>query len=220
MTAMQIITPDIVAELCGLSLGVILAGGVIGLFLWALGWWSHRFWIVLVTTVSAGVYGLQEAAALHSHPLAAALLLSLAAGILALHLVRLVAFTAGGFCGALLAHALAPGLEQPLAVFVICGLTSLALFRWFLMGMTSLLGATILVYAGLAFLNQRGALDAPTWSDQGATLLNWICGLMAVLGFAFQFLFDRRGRSRADDDVEEDGGGVLLGLGRFYRRAG
>jgi hypothetical protein len=216
---MHLVTPEIMTELCGLSLAVLVCAAAVGFALWLLGWWSHRFWIVITTTVLAGIYGLQEAATLRTNPLVAALLLSIAGGILALHLVRLVAFTTGGFCGLILVQALLPSFEQPLAVFVVSGLVSLVLFRWFLMALTSLLGATLVCYAGLALLNQRGALDAVAWSDQGATLLNWICGLMALMGFAFQYLFERRGRHRADDE-EGDDAGVLFSFSRFYRRAG
>jgi hypothetical protein len=217
---MHLVTPEIMVELCGLSLAVLVCAAGLGLALWLLGWWSHRFWIVITTTVAAGIYGLQEAATLRSNPLVvvAALLLSVAAGILALHLVRLVAFVIGGFCGLILVQTLLPGFEQPLAVFVVSGLVSLVLFRWFLMALTSLLGATLVCYAGLAILNQRGALDAVAWSDQGATLLNWICGLMAVMGFAFQYLFERRGR--AVDDEDGDDAGMLFSFSRLYRRAG
>src|SRR5262245_24456901 len=58
---MTIIATDILGDLCGLSLGLIVAIIPIGLLLWLLGWWSHRFWIVLATTVLAGVFGLLEA---------------------------------------------------------------------------------------------------------------------------------------------------------------
>jgi hypothetical protein len=216
--AMEWVTPDIVAEFCGLSLGVILTGSGLGLVLWLLGWWSHRFWIVLATTVLAGVYGLQEAAALQTHPLIAGTLLAIAAGVLALHLVRLAAFIVGGVAALILVQSALPTLEQPLPVFIVAGLASLCLFRWFLMGLTSLLGATLLCYCGLALLNHRGVFDAVAWMEQGTPMINWVCGLMALMGFAFQFLFDRRGRRAHDDDGEEPA--TLFSFTRFYRRAG
>src|SRR5687767_5312172 len=96
---MQVVTPDLVADLCQLSLGMLLAAGSMGVVLWLFGWRSHRFWVVLLTTVIAGVYGLQEATLLKAPPLVAALLLAVAAGVLALALVRLLAFGAGGLTG-------------------------------------------------------------------------------------------------------------------------
>ena len=47
---MTIIATDILGDLCGLSLGLLIAIIPVGLLLWLLGWWSHRFWIVLTTT--------------------------------------------------------------------------------------------------------------------------------------------------------------------------
>ena len=218
---MHTVAPDLVADLCGLSLGVLVAGVGLGGFLWLLGWKSHRFWVVLLTTVAAGIYGLQEAAAFKTPPLVAALLLAVAAGVLALALVRLLAFVLGGLTGLILLQAAAPNLDQPLVVFVLSGLVSLLLFRWFLMALTSVTGAVVLCYAGLALLHHQGALDAIAWSEQGpTTLFNWVWGLLALMGFFFQFLLDRRGARRQEDDAEEEGEGILFRIGRFYRRAG
>src|SRR4051812_14071990 len=58
---MHIIATDILGDVCGLSLGLIMLVIPVGLVLWLLGWWSHRFWIVLATTVIAGIVGLNEA---------------------------------------------------------------------------------------------------------------------------------------------------------------
>ncbi len=200
---MYLIASDILAELCGLSPGLIGVMAGVGVTLWLLGWWSHRFWIVLSATVLAGVFGLYEAASRQAQPLVTSLLLALAAGLLALALIRLFAFIGCGLAGFLLAETLAPQLEQPMIVFLVCGLLGVLLFRWCVMGLTSLAGSALLLYAGLAFLNQRGKLDAVAWSDQGAVLLNWICGLMTVMGFAFQSLLERR-RKRRQEEEEPD----------------
>ena len=216
---MNVVTADLVADLCGLSLGVLLAGGGIGLVLWLCGWKSHRFWVVLLTTVTAGVYGLQEAAAFRTPPLVAAILLAVAAGVLALALVRLLAFWAGGVSGLLILQAAAPTLDQPLVVFVVSGLVSLLLFRWFLMALTSFAGSVLVCCAGVALLNMHGGLDAVAWTEQGTGLLNWICGLMAVMGFLVQFLVDRRASRRVVEE-ESDDEGMFFRFTRFYRRAG
>ncbi len=216
---MHVVTPDLVAELCGLSLGLLLAAAGVGFALWLFGWKTHRFWVVLLTTVAAGVYGLQEGNTFKTPPLVAALLLAIAAGVLALALVRLLAFWAGGVSGLLLLQAAAPSLDQPLVVFIVSGLVSLLLFRWFLMALTSFAGAALMCYAGLALLNWQGALDAVAWTEQSGGLLNWICVLTALMGFLFQFLLHRRAtRLLADDEVEDEG--MLYRFSRFYRRAG
>src|ERR1051325_11358050 len=150
---MQAVAPDLVADLCGLSLGPILVGGVVGVALWLFGWRSHRVWIALAATVAAGVYGLQQAEAFKTPPLVAAILLAVTAGVLALALVRLFAFAVGGTVGVIIVQAASPTLDLPLVVFLVSGLVSLVLYRWFLMAVTSFGGSVLLCYSGLAFLH-------------------------------------------------------------------
>src|SRR5436853_292805 len=99
---MVLIATDILADLCGLSLGLLIALVPVGLLLWLFGWWSNRFWIVLATTVCAGVFGLLEATTWQAQPIVVAVLLAIAAGILALALMRLITFAAGGLAGVFL----------------------------------------------------------------------------------------------------------------------
>ena len=127
---MQLVAPDILSDACGLSLGLVITALVVGLALWLFGWSWHRFWIVLITTVLAGVYGLYDAEVFRSQPLLAAVLLALAGGLLALALVRLLAFFAGGMAGLLISQAVFPSLDQPIC-FLLFGLASLYLFRGF-----------------------------------------------------------------------------------------
>src|SRR5262249_33906293 len=95
-SVMSILDPEILQELSGLSVGLCVSGAVIGLLLWLTGWWLHRFWIVLATTALAGILGLVSGSVHGVQALIAAVLLAVAAGILALALIRLVAFAAGG----------------------------------------------------------------------------------------------------------------------------
>src|ERR1700730_18487326 len=80
---MQLVAPDILSDACGLSVGLIIVGIILGLALWLFGWSCHRFWIVLITTVLAGIYGLYDAAVFRAQPLVAAVLLALIGGLLA-----------------------------------------------------------------------------------------------------------------------------------------
>jgi hypothetical protein len=188
---MHLVPSDILGDACGLSLGLILVTVPIGLVLWLLGWWSHRFWVVLFATVLAGVYGLQSAQGLQASGLAGAVLMALSAGVLALALVRLVAFAAGGLAGLLLVQAAYPTLNQPLIVFLIAGLICLFLFRPCMMALTSLAGALTLTCAALMLLNYYTLLDAPAWSEHSSGLLNGIAGVLTLVGFLVQFLLDR-----------------------------
>jgi hypothetical protein len=222
---MQLVAPDVLADACGLSAALCITGVVLGLALWLLGWWCHRFWIVLFTTVLAGIYGLYEAAAFKAQPIVAAVLLAIAAGLLALALVRLLAFIAGGLGGLLLVTSFAPNFEQPLLCFVVSGLLSLLLFRLALMALTSLAGSIVMAYSILCLLNNYGVVEAVGYAERSSTLLNSLVGLGAFLGFAVQFLMHRR-RRRYEEHEESDswdfllGRGVRWGFGRSYRKAG
>jgi MFS family permease len=200
---MSVVSTDILGDLCGLSLGLIIAILPIGLLLWLFGWWSHRFWIVLTTTVLAGVFGLLEATSWGVQPILVAVLLAIAAGVMALALVRVIAFAAGGLASIYLVQFLFPSLGQHAIVFLVGGLLSLLLFRWYFMALTSFLGSLLVAYGTLAFMHYHEMFDALGWATDSATLLSILCGAAALIGFVFQLMFDRwRERRRREDDEE------------------
>jgi hypothetical protein len=192
---MQFIAPDILTEAVGLSPLLSGLGLVTGLLLWLFGWRLHRFWIVLLATVMAGVYGLLRASDYHSQPLLSGILLAIASGLLALALVRVVAFVAGGVAAVLLVQAVAPSWEEPLICFLVGGLLGLILFRVWTMALTSLAGSVLLGYSGLCLAERMGKLKAAPWADRQTLLLNWLCGAMTLVGLVGQ-LFLERARSR------------------------
>ena len=200
--AMQLVAPDLLTHLCGLSPGVVGAAAVVGAALWLLGWWGHRFWVVLIATVSAGVYGLFEAPVLKAQPLVASLLLALAAGLLALALIRVFAFVAGGFLGLSLMQTFAPAIDQPLIAFLVSGLLGLLLFRWCVTAVMSFLGSMLLVHAGLIFIHQRGTLDAPGYAETSGGILTGGVALLTLVGFALQLWQERRRRRQEPDEVK------------------
>lgn len=210
---MVLIATDILSDLCGLSLGLLIALIPVGLLLWLFGWWGHRFWIVLATTVLAGLFGLLEATAWRVQPIVVAVLLAIAAGVLALALVRVVTFAAGGFGGAFLVHLVFPSWEQHVICFLVSGLLCLLLFRWFFMALTSFMGTIFLAYGTLALLHFHDVIDAIAWSDDNAGLLSILCGASAFAGLAFQFYIDRRGAQNKDDSDEDEGPSILARIG-------
>lgn len=203
---LTIVATDILADLCGLSLGLLIALIPIGVMLSLFGWWSHRFWIVLATTVMAGVIGLLEASTWQAQPIVAAMLLAVAAGVLALSLIRLITFTAGGMVGLLLVQHFFPTWQQHVVCFLISGLLCLLLFRWFFMAFTSFLGATVLAYGTLALMHYHEMLDAVAWSGDNGTFLSVLCGVGTLIGFVFQIYAERRRarRLREEEDDDED----------------
>jgi MFS family permease len=189
---MQLLAPDLLADVRELSVAVTAAGLGLGLLLWLLGWWGHRFWIVLGATVAGGVAGLTSSPDYGAQPLVAGLLAAVAAGVLALALVRVLAFAAGGLAASVLIHAFAPSWDQPLLTLLVGGLAGVFFFRLGMMALTSTAGTLLVLYCALSLLDRLGTLNAVPWADANAVLLNWLCGSGAILGVLAQFLLERR----------------------------
>jgi hypothetical protein len=195
---MQLVAPDILADARGLSPALCVVGLVVGAALWSSGWWSHRFWVVLITTVVGGICGLYEGPTLRAQPMVAAILLAIAGGVLALTLVRLVAFAAGGLTLLVAANSLGPSGEAALTLFLAGGLFGLILLRLWIMVLTSLGGSLLMGYSGLCLLDSLGQLNAATWAGRNTGLLNGVAGAVALLGLLLQLFLNRqRGEGKA-----------------------
>ena len=193
---MQWIAPDILETIVGgmhdgLSTVTCAVGLVLGLLLWLFGWWGHRFWIVLFTTVAAGIFGLSSGKASGVTPIVAGLLLAVSAGMMALALARVIAFVAGCAAVCLVLQWLVPSWDNRLLCFLGGGLTGLLLFRVWMMALTSLTGTLMMAYFGLGLLDRLGKMDALIWTEPRANLLNWSCAGVALLGLLVQFLLER-----------------------------
>jgi hypothetical protein len=208
---MNLVAPDILAEARGLpplAPGTALA---VGFLLWLWGARGHRFWIALGITLTAGLVGLFQGPSYGMQPLVAGLLLAVAAGALALSLVRVLLFMAGGFAALALMHALAPGWNEPVVSFLAGGLAGILLYRFWITTLTSLVGTLLMAYGGLVLLDGSRSFDAVGWSTKNGALLNWACGATAVMGILIQFLLERRRRRKArahaepppEEEVEE-----------------
>jgi hypothetical protein len=199
---MSILLPEILVEARGLSPAVLIAGLAIGLVLWLGGWWSYRFWAVLGTTVIAGVFGLYEAPLLHMQPLLASVLLAIAAGLLALSLMRLAAFAAGGCTCLVLVHMLFPSVHAPMICFLAGGILAILLFRLWMILLTSAAGTLLIFHCGLGLFGLLGNVDPGVWARSQETGLTWACGLIALLGWVIQFFLTRR---RPASSLQEEG---------------
>jgi hypothetical protein len=211
---MQVVTTDLLTDMCGLSplLNAVIAAA--GLVLCLFGWWSHRFWIVLAATVAAGVLGLSQAAALRTPALPVAVLMSLAAGVLALSLIRVAVFLAAGLSFVLICQQCLPTLNQPVIVFLTGGLVCHVLFRLCLTTLTSLAGAVLLLYPGLALVHKYAGVDVLGLSERTPGMFNWGCLLLAGAGFTFQVYCHRRALRRQEGEEESKPG--LLRLPRVF----
>jgi hypothetical protein len=196
---MQLVAPNILEEARGLS--PVLNGGAlaVGLFLWLYGARGHRFWIALAMTAAAGLVGLYQGPAYNVQPLVAGLLLALAAGALALSLVRILLFIAGGFTALAALESAAPGWGEPIVTFLVGGLGGIFLYRFWITTLTSLCGTLLIAYSSLCLLDRFRVMDAPGWSGRNGPLLNWACAAGTVLGVVLQFLLERRRKRLAKE---------------------
>lgn len=199
---MYAVAPDLIADVRELSIPVSATGVLLGFALWLFGWRGHRFWIVLSATLLGGITGLTNSPAYGIQPLVAGLLAAVAAGILALALVRVLAFAAGGATALLAAKVILPGWEQPLVTALVGGLLGVALFRYWTMLVTSAVGTLLTLYGSLALLDRLRTLNSVSFASDNVVLLNWTWASVSLLGLLAQFLLERR-RLQKDRKAEE-----------------
>ncbi|MFN4260525.1 MAG: hypothetical protein ACK4RK_14620 [Gemmataceae bacterium] len=205
---MVVFAPDILAAVRGLSVTVSGGGLAVGLLLWLFGWWGHRFWIVLAATAGAGLFGLFADWGHGIQPLAAALLIALAAGVLALPLAQLLVFVASGLSAFWVVQAVEPRWQAPLLIFLAGGLVGMLLFRLWIMFLTSVAGTVLMGYSGLVLADKLGKIDALTLVEQSAALLHYGAAGLVLVGVMAQYLLHRwRQRfqaSRPNTEEEEE----------------
>lgn len=207
---MQFLASDILGEARLLSPFISGAGLALGFLLWCLGGRTHRFWLAMSVTMTAGLFGLTMGKQYGVQPLVAGLLLAVSAGVLALSLVRILLFVAGGFVALGLAHLLAPGWDEPIAVFLVGGLVGVLLYRLWIVTFSSLIGTLLMVYSGLALSDRLQMVNSVAWAEKYGPLLNWGCVAVMVMGMLVQFLLERRRRQMAQGAVEPDGEALAL----------
>lgn len=189
---MQLVAPDILEEARLLSPLLSGAGLVIGFLLWSLGGRTHRFWLAMSVTLTAGLLGLALGKDYGMQPLVAGLLLAVSAGALALSLVRILLFAAGGLAALGLVHGVAPSWDEPIAVFLVGGLVGVVLYRFWIIAFSSLIGGLLQVYSALALLDRLHMVDSVDGARKNGPLLNWGCAALIVTGILVQFLLARR----------------------------
>jgi hypothetical protein len=186
---MNLIAPDLYAEVSRLSAGACGIGLAVGLLLWLTGWWQHQFWTVACLTAAAGLLGLQQGRSAGVQPLVAGLLAALAAGLIAMELAKVLAYAGGGLAAAALARAFVPTVE-PLLAFLAGGLLGVVLFRLWMLTLTSFVGTVLIVYCGLSLGSQFRFLDGATLVQQKGLMLSGVVGGGTLLGLLVQGRFD------------------------------
>lgn len=189
---MHLVVPDILKEARELPLFLLLTGLAVGLFLWLFGGRKHQFWLALVLTLAAGLCGLRYGQSYGMQPLVAGLLLAVSAGALALSLVRILLFVAGGGLAVFLLHSTFPDWDETAACFLAGGLFSILLYRIWVVVLSSLVGTLLLAYSGLCLLARFSKINTVAWAENNGPLLDWSLATLTVLGLLTQLLLERR----------------------------
>jgi hypothetical protein len=190
---MQLIAADIIDEAHGLSIPFAAAGVALALLLFVMGWRWHRFWVVLATTVGAGLIGLSQHQAIGPRMLAAGLLLAVAAGMMAIDLSRLLAFIVAGFAAWLIVQKVLPTFQEPLICFLVGGILGVLLYRLQLMLLTSFAGTVLFGYCAILMTEKlsEGRFEAADWARANALGLNIAVVVVSLLGVAAQGQYER-----------------------------
>jgi hypothetical protein len=201
---MQLVAPDILEEARLLSPLLSSIGLVIGLLLWLLGGKTHRFWLAMSVTLTAGMLGLTLGKDYGMQPLVAGLLMAVSAGALALSLVRILLFGAGGLAALGIMHSVASGWDEPIAVFLVGGLVGVFLYRFWIITFSSLIGSLLVVYSSLALLDRLHMVDSVALTSKNGPLLNWGCAALVALGILVQFLVARHHQKKSEAKAEPE----------------
>jgi MFS family permease len=202
---MQLVAPDILDAAVGLSPALTVTGLLVGAMLWFIGGLTHRFWVVLGSTLIAGVVGLFVGKRFDMQPLVAGLLLAVSVGALALALFRVLLFLASGSAVLWLAGAVAPSWDEPIACFLAGGLLGIALYNVCVIALSSFGGTLLMSYSGLVLASTFGKVDAVSVAVKHAPLLNWGVGTATVMGILVQFLIlRRRGKKPKEAEHQEE----------------
>lgn len=185
---MNLIAADVLTEAKGLSLPFSMIGAAIGILLWLFGWRWHRFWVVFITTSLAGLSGLSGHTTVGPRMLAAGILLAVSAGMLAMELSRLFAFSAAGSTMWMISQQVLPTFQEPLIVFLIGGLAGLLLYRLQIRLLTSFVGTLIAFHSILLLIEGATSqqFEPGPWAAENSLGLDISVVFLSLFGIAVQ----------------------------------
>ncbi len=201
---MTLISPDVIAELAGLSLG---AGGflmLVGFLLWGFGWRWHRFWMVFGFTAAAGIVGMASGRAAGGPILVMGLLLAFAGGVLAIELAKVFAFVAGGIGFWFAVQTVFPQGQELWAVFLAGGLFGVLLYRLWTMILLSYLGVVLSWHAAFALAHSSGNYDAVKWVTENSFAVNGAVVVATILGVLMQVVTTEKPAAEKKDEKPKD----------------
>lgn len=203
MPAMHLLSPAVLADAKGLSIGAAAFFLFVGTLLWGFGWRWHRFWVVFAVTLTAGVVGIGAGRSAGTQVLVVGVLLSIAIGMLALEVAKIIAFVSAGTAAWVAAQAVMPQAQELWAMFLCGGLVGIVLYRLWTMLATSLVGALLFGHAALTLADTAGWVSAGEFAEKYAALLNGWVALSVALGVGVQAWTGRAAKATDGEEKEE-----------------
>jgi hypothetical protein len=194
---MQVLAPDILADVIELPVATLAALFAVGLGLALTGWVWHRFWLTISVSLISGLVGLRQAAAWGiGQPVLAGALLAAAAGCLALSLARVGLFLGYGLGTWYAMKRFAPAYAVPAICICVGGLFSVLFYRFCVVLLTAALGSVLLCYAGLAVAHQQHWFAPLTWLQEQTLLAQGLWAGLTFMTLMLQLYFWRRAKRR------------------------
>ncbi len=194
---MQVLTPDVFADVLELPAAALLIMVALGVLLSLTGWLWHRFWLTICVSLIAGLIGIRQAPAWGiAQPIVAGILMAAAAGCLALSLARVGLFLAYGLGAWYAMKRLSPELAIPAVCICIGGLFSVLFYRFCVVLLTTILGSLLLGFGGLALAQQNQWFPVKTWLLEQSLLVHAIWGGGVLLTLMLQLYFWRAAKRR------------------------
>lgn len=193
LPAMQVLSPDVLADVLDLPMAALLVIMGVGAGLALTGWRWHRFWLTISVSLICGMVGLRQAQAWGiQQPILAGVLLSAAGGCLALSLARVALFLAYGLATWYAMKRLAPPYAIPAICICLGGIFSVLFYRFCVVLLTSVTGSVLLSYAGLAYAQQQNWFPMQTWLKEQTLAAHGALAVLCVITLMLQLYFWRR----------------------------
>jgi hypothetical protein len=203
---MHLISLEVLNDAKGLSIGATAFFLFVGLLLWAFGWRWHKFWLVFAITLSAGVLGISAGRSAGVQVLVVSVLVSIAAGMLALEIAKIMAFVSGGTAAWMSAQAVMPEAHELWAAFLCGGLIGVVLYRLWTMLTTAFVGVLLIGHTTLLLGETFGALKASEFAEKQVMGLNTWAAVASVVGVFVQSwtgrIVDAPADAEADGEAE------------------
>ena len=197
---MHLISPAVLTDAKGLSVGAMAFFLFVGFLVWAFGWRWHKFWVVFAVTLTAGLLGISAGRTAGMQVLVVGVLVSIAAGLLALEIAKITAFLTGGTAAWLAAQSVMPEAQELWAVFLCGGLVGVVLYRLWTMLATSLVGVLLFWHAGLLMVEALGGVNVTELADKHAAVANGVVIGASLIGVLVQA---KTGQAEAGGEAAE-----------------